>query len=210
MSEAASRGGCKEGGGMGGMIWNGADLIGSARGLDLPSGEGLEDLGGAPNLRGVAHGRAGGMALEQPRAPGVQARRVPSGVHRPGLPRGGGGEHPASPPVVRQSDASDDAMDGVAVALGVFKTFEDDAAGALRRDQAVGVPVEGARLSPSMLWPVARYVSSRLGALPIIGSQSGVTGLKHTVCIITSEFFISGKILVAFVSRCFLAAAVCD
>ncbi|MGX1273634.1 hypothetical protein RKD18_006828 [Streptomyces phaeoluteigriseus] len=53
-----------------------------------------------------------------------------------------GVDEPGRPAVARHPGAPDDGVDPVAVALGVGEPLEDDHAGALTDQDAVGVPVE--------------------------------------------------------------------
>src|SRR5207244_1565643 len=89
----------------------------------------------------VADRGAGRMALDQVDVAGTPAGRTVRRPHRPQLPFGRRSEQTAAQ-VVRQADAGDDAVDVVAVALGVRQSLENERRTALADEQSVGPRVE--------------------------------------------------------------------
>ena len=96
----------------------------------------------AGELDGVAHRRAGRVALDQVDVRRVPARPVVGRPHGPELSLGVGGEQ-AAVDVVGQPGAGDHAVDPVALAERVAQPLEDEHPGPFADDQPIGRRAEG-------------------------------------------------------------------
>ncbi len=98
------------------------------------------------DLGGVAYRGAGGVALDVLHLLRRQPGLVQGGAHGPHLPVAGRRQEAASAPVVGQAHAPDHPVDAVARRQGVVQPLQRHEGGAFRRDQAIGVAVEGPAL----------------------------------------------------------------
>ncbi len=104
-----------------------------------------EHVGHAPHLAAVAHDRPGRMALDERDGRRIDSRARVRQAERAGLALLRRCEEPAAAAVVRETDAADDAVDRVAVALGVGESLEREERRALRGHETVGALVERPR-----------------------------------------------------------------
>ena len=104
------------------------------------------ELGGAADLRGIAHAGARGVTLQQRHLRRTKIGAGISSLHGSPLSLLGGRQEPPAAAIVGEPDPADHAVDRVAVLTSVCQPLEGHEAGALRRNEPVGVSVKGAAL----------------------------------------------------------------
>ena len=93
-------------------------------------------------LDGVAGGRGRAVGLDEPDGLGVEPGFDPGPFDGEALAAAVGAHERGGPAVARDAGSADHGVDAVVVALGVLEALEDDDAGALADEDAVGPAVE--------------------------------------------------------------------